>query len=117
MEAAKELGFEPFDWTVNPVKKPFSENPTRARTVATLMAHAVALADVVVTFYHPNLLGGHIETGIAIAEAMYHPETPKTVIIVGAPEETERSIYYFFSFVRRCRDAQEALAVLRELSL
>jgi hypothetical protein len=71
----------PFDWRNLPVWKPYSQHKLYNTTSAQQMRRGVLESDAVVLIWHPDLLGGVVEVGMAMGAS-------KPVYVVGHPRDS-----------------------------
>jgi hypothetical protein len=109
----KSYGFTiGYDWSKYVVEKPFEDHWKEAASAAYHMFDAVRACDLFILIFDDDLLGGHIETGFAIASA-YEEGPRKTIIIMG--EKSDRSIFYFLPCVHRVKTEEELMIKLESL--
>ena len=106
-----------YDWTQNPVPKPFRDHPEEAHKAAEAMAEAVRVCDILIVLCAPDGLGMHIETGGALVTSiiltLITKEEHKRIFVVG--DANERSVFYFHKSVARLSNVEELLDELPAL--
>ena len=111
-ERVLEAGWEIlYDWMAAPPID-MASDPRVLRQHSDLMLGAVLAAPVVATFYDRGGCGLFIEFGAAALAAL--AIAPKTIYLVGAPDEVSRSIFFYGAAVRW---AGSYLEVLEDLGI
>ena len=100
----EERGYEfIYDWTANPVPKPFEQHQKQAHAAAEAMAEAVRCCDILILLCAPNGLGMYIEAGGAMVTGIILKfilkQDHKRIFVVG--EENDRSVFYYHDSVTR----------------
>ncbi len=102
-----------YDWTENPVPKPFEKHANLAAEAAERMARAVMECDILIVLCSPNGVGYHIETGGALVAgiilAFIGAGPRKRIYVVG--EGNDRSVFYFHQSVTRVPDIPTFLGI------
>jgi hypothetical protein len=103
-----------FDWTVEPISKPFEQNAQQAHEAAERMARAVMECDIMIVLCAPNGLGYHIETGGALVTSiildLITKQRRKQIYVIG--QGNDRSVFYFHDSVIRLPTVDSLLEVL-----
>ncbi len=106
-----------YDWTANPVRKPFEENIDQASRAAEAMAKAVMECDILIVLSAEGGIGYHIETGGALVTGIILSfitgQKKKEIYVVG--EGNDRSVFYFHRSVRRVPDQNSLIWALLKL--
>lgn len=120
IRALAALGYEvTYDWTLDPIQKPFEGNP-EAALAAERMARGVMEADIVIVLCQKEGgVGYHIETGGALIASLVltfiQGQQKKRIYVVG--EGNDRSVFYFHPAVTRIESIGDIIALGRNLGL
>ena len=96
------------DWTGFNIRKPYSKYREENAAAARAMANAARSADVFILLLDPDMLGAHIETGLAIGGLL--DDSAKRIFVVG--EEIRESIFYTLPGVELVTSADDVLTHL-----
>lgn len=100
-----------YDWTANPVPKPFEEHAEEAGRAALAMVEAVRVCDHFILLCAPNGLGMYIEMGGTLVTSiilnLITHQHQKRIFVVG--EGNDRSVFYFAPSVERLPDMSALL--------
>ncbi len=103
-----------YDWTENPVSKPFQDHPEQSARAAHDMAQAVMNCDILIVLFAEGGIGFHIETGGALVSSiilsMITGQSKKEIYVVG--NGNDRSVFYFHDSVKRLDTVEELLEEL-----
>lgn len=106
-----------YDWTENPVQKPYSEHTEEAAIAAEKMAHSVIECDILIVLWTEGGVGFHIETGGGLIASIILSQSTnqkkKHIFVVG--DEKGSSIFYFHRLVKRLGGIPELLEELRNI--
>lgn len=115
--ALENLGYViNYDWTENPISKPFQDNIDQATKAAEAMATAVMECDILIVLYAEGGIGFHIETGGALVSSIILSsitgQKKKRIFVVGPGND--RSVFYFHKSVERVPDIATLIEELKK---
>lgn len=118
-EQLEERGYQIiYDWTVQPVPKPFQDHKEEVSRASRDMTEAVMKCDVLIVLCAPNGIGLHVETGGAMVASiilsLITGQKRKKIYVVG--EGNDRSVFYFDESVTRVNSVDELLSLMPNLS-
>lgn len=106
-----------YDWTKNPVQKPYEEHIEEVAMSAEKMVNAIVECDILIVLWSEGGVGFHIETGVGLATSIIlsqiSRQKKKHIFVVG--DEKGSSVFYFHKSVKRLGSIPELLEELKDL--